>query len=177
MELSWWFSAYKTSLNIKEALINLNWSQCGWKWRCVFILCWVDRMNYIRNLTPRRAGNSVKEYNSQESTLSPPEGFCWGRAALVVCYGNVWKVHQCFCQGTAGAGRVSPKPRAPGLGSAAIPEQIMSCLNSPRKGKRVSQVIQVGAAGCGARDRAGDEASAEVPGPSRRQGSRQAHLW
>lgn len=60
MELSWWFSAYKTSLNIKEALINLNWSQCEWKWRCVFISCWDDRMNYIRNLTPRRTGNSWK---------------------------------------------------------------------------------------------------------------------
>lgn len=123
MELSWWFSACKTSLNIKEALINLNWSQCGWKWRCVFISCWDDRMNYIRNLTPRRTGNSWKSTAARKAH--------WGinRCFFAEKEQHWWCVMLMFGRCTsatarAGAGWVSPKPRAPGLSCAATPQQV-----------------------------------------------------
>ena len=59
---------------------------------------------------------------------------------------------------------------------------IMSSPDSPRKGKRVTQVQDPSRASrqeqqkVGLETGLGDEASAEVQSPSRRQGSRQVHL-
>lgn len=150
-------------------------------------------MNYIRNLTPRRTGNSwktVTEYNSQKRTLRSIEGFCWERVTLAVFYVNVWKIYQCYWQGAARAGLLHEGGWARSQGHPPRPSLIASPEQDgdnefPRQSQKRRggdsdpgsiQGVQGGAGEGGGRDRTGDEASTEVQGPSQRQGSGQVHL-